>query len=47
VKIGLAVENFAPLSAPPDMDRIVAYARRADASANEYMIDYDRHLNSA
>jgi alkanesulfonate monooxygenase len=30
VKIGLAVENFAPLSAPPDMDRIVAYARRAE-----------------
>jgi probable F420-dependent oxidoreductase len=30
-KIGLAVENFTPMTKEPDIDAIVAYARRAEA----------------
>jgi alkanesulfonate monooxygenase len=41
VKVGLAVENFAPLSAPPDMDRIVAYARRAEELGYESLWAWD------
>jgi alkanesulfonate monooxygenase SsuD/methylene tetrahydromethanopterin reductase-like flavin-dependent oxidoreductase (luciferase family) len=29
-KVGLAVENFTPLSRQPDIDAVVAYARRAE-----------------
>lgn len=40
-KIGLAVENFTPFPKEPDIDAIVAYARRAEALGYESLWAWD------